>query len=71
VGVHLKLRPNIGLIGYPNAGKSTLMKALVPERDVEIADYAFTTTRPQLCHINYSTRAQRRVSSGDFIFNLN
>lgn len=48
VELHLKLRPNIGLLGFPNAGKSTLLKALVPEKSVKIADYAFTTVNPQL-----------------------
>jgi GTPase involved in cell partitioning and DNA repair len=58
VTVQLKLHPNIGLIGYPNAGKSTLMKALVPEKDIEIADYPFTTKRPQLCYIKYKQAEQ-------------
>lgn len=48
VELHLKLRPNIGLLGFPNAGKSTLLKALVPEKSVKIADYAFTTVNPQV-----------------------
>lgn len=48
VEIHLKLRPNIGLLGFPNAGKSTLLKALVPEKSVKIADYAFTTVNPQV-----------------------
>ncbi|CAO4369961.1 unnamed protein product [Caenorhabditis nigoni] len=48
VEIHLKLRPNIGLLGFPNAGKSTLLKALVPEKSVKIAEYAFTTVHPQL-----------------------
>lgn len=53
VNVCLKLRPNIGLIGYPNAGKSTLMQALSPGKNIEIASYAFTTTKPQICYINF------------------
>ncbi|CAB3402949.1 unnamed protein product [Caenorhabditis bovis] len=48
IEIHLKLRPNIGLLGFPNAGKSTLLKAFIPEKSVKIADYPFTTINPQL-----------------------
>ncbi|KAL3119822.1 hypothetical protein niasHT_005882 [Heterodera trifolii] len=51
--INLKLCPNIGLIGFPNAGKSTLMRALVPDKPIKVAAYAFTTTRPQLCYVKY------------------
>ncbi|CAJ0937163.1 unnamed protein product, partial [Mesorhabditis belari] len=48
VTVHLKLRPNIGLVGFPNAGKSTLLQAFLPRKSVKIAPYPFTTLKPQI-----------------------
>ncbi|GMS95729.1 hypothetical protein PENTCL1PPCAC_17904 [Pristionchus entomophagus] len=48
IGIHVKLRPNVALLGFPNAGKSTLMKALVPAKSIKIASYAFTTRHPQM-----------------------
>ncbi|EFO27845.1 GTP-binding/GTP1/OBG domain-containing protein [Loa loa] len=52
IDLHLKLHPNIGLVGFPNAGKSTVMKALVPKKSIKIASYPFTTVKPQIGYIN-------------------
>jgi len=62
VTLNLRLIADIGLVGFPNAGKSTFLGA-ISRANPQIAEYAFTTIKPQIGTLNYPDH--RSISVAD------
>lgn len=61
VRLELRLKSDVALVGFPNAGKSTLLTS-ISNASPKIGDYAFTTMRPSIGMVEYPDHSQVRVA---------